>query len=202
MKRSIRQVHVIGALSTAVVVLTGPLLVVAPLYTALRNDTVQTQVAEAANNAARLQLAELAKQNSNLTQLRSELEQVRGQITRADELRDASALASAAARSSGARIVEITFGDRQVFVAPAGSGLGDDGTPAVPLATPDPNTVHVQLPVTFEVEVPSTASAATFIEGLRSGQRMLQVVQAQCSPTNDAKRFTLTVDALMFAAKG
>jgi hypothetical protein len=202
MQRTRRQVHLIGAASVAVVVLTGPLLVVGPLFTALRNDSIQAQVAANANQVARLQLAELVRQDSTAAELRGELDHVRSQITREDELRDASALASSAAKSSGARIVGITFTGRQGFVAPTGAGLGDDGTPVVPPTTPEPNAVHVQLPVTFEAEVSSTAKAAAFIEGLRAGPRMLQVVQVDCSATSEPGRFSVTVDALIFAAKG
>jgi hypothetical protein len=96
----------------------------------------------------------------------------------------------------------ITFADRQVFAAPTGLGMGADGKPTAPQATAEPNTARFQLPVTFEVEVTSTTQAAAFLEGLRLGTRLLQVVQAQCSPTNADGRFTLTVDALLFSAEG
>ena len=84
--------------------------------------------------------------------LRRDLERLREQITEADELRDASALASAAAKASGARIVAITFGNRQVLATPTGTGMGNDGTPTAPQVTAEPNTPQVQLPVTFDVE--------------------------------------------------
>ncbi len=88
---------------------------------------LQSELAASPNDLQAAQLAELAKQDSGIAQTNGDLSHVRRQITVHDELRDASALASEAARSSGARIVAITFADRQVFAAPAGLGMGADG---------------------------------------------------------------------------
>lgn len=200
MEMTRRRIHLIGGSLVTAVVLIGSLLVMGPQLSAAHSANLQSELAANSDQATRAQLAELAKQDSGIAQTNGDLSHVRRQITVHDELRDASALASEAAKSSGARIVAITFADRQVFAAPAGLGMGADGTPTAPQATADPNTSRFQLPVTFEVEVTSTTQAAAFLEGLRLGTRLLQVVQAQCSPTNAAERFTLTVDALLFSA--
>jgi len=202
MEMSRRRINLIGGSLVTAVVVIGSLLVMAPQLSALQSANVQSELAANSDQATRAQLADLAKQDSGVAQTNGDLSHVRRQITVHDELRDASALASEAARSSGARIVAITFSERQVFAAPAGQGMGDDGTPTAPQATVQPNTERLQLPVTFEVEVTSTTQAAAFLEGLRLGTRLLQVVQAQCSPTNADQRFTLTVDALLFSAEG
>jgi hypothetical protein len=201
MNRSRAQVHLIGGVSAAVIVLTGPVLVLAPLLGTLRAADIQRTVEAKSEEVTRAQLAELAAQNLNVDTLSAELARVRTQITPQDELSDASALGSAAAKSAGARVVAITFGDRQAFAPPTGLGLGDGGTPTTPQDPAGPDAVRSQIPVTFEVEVKSTAQAAAFLEGLRAGPRLVQVVEVQCSPTADASRFTVTVDALIFVAR-
>lgn len=201
MEMSRRRIHLIGGSLVTAVILTGSLLVMGPQLGAAQFANAQSELAAQSDQATRAQLAELAKQNSGAAQTNGDLSHVRRQITAHDELRDASALASEAAKSSGARIVAITFGDRQVFAAPTGLGMGDDGTPTAPQAAAEPDTSRFQLPVSFEVEVTSTAQAAAFLEALRLGTRLLQVVEVQCSQTNDAGRFTLTVDALLFSAE-
>jgi hypothetical protein len=201
MEMSRRRINLIGGSLVTTVVVIGSLLVMVPQLSAAQSANAQSDLAANSDQATRTELAELAKQDSGIAQTNGDLSHVRGQITTHDELRDASALASEAARSSGARIVAITFADRKAFAAPAGLGMGDDGTPTAPQATAEPKTSRFQLPVTFEVEVTGTTQAASFLEGLRLGTRLLQVVQAQCSSTNDPEKFTLTVDALLFSAE-
>jgi hypothetical protein len=200
MEMSRRRINLIGGSVVTAVVVIGSLLVMVPQISSAQSANVQSELAANTDQATRAELAELEKQNSGVAQTNGDLSSVRRQVTAHDELRDASALASEAARSSGARIVAITFANRQVFVAPTGLGVGDGGTPTAPQATAVPNTSRFQLPVTFEVEVTSTTQAAAFLDGLRLGTRLLQVVQAQCSSTNDPAKLTLTVDALLFSA--
>jgi hypothetical protein len=200
MEMSRRRINLIGGSVVTAVVVIGSLLVMVPQISSAQSANVQSELAANSDQATRAELAELQRQNSGVAQTNGDLSSVRRQVTAHDELRDASALASEAARSSGARIVAITFANRQVFVAPTGLGVGDDGTSTAPQATAVPNTSRFQLPVTFEAEVTSTTQAAAFLDGLRLGTRLLQVVQAQCSPTNDPAKFTLTVDALLFSA--
>jgi hypothetical protein len=201
MEVSRRLINVVGATAWILVVVPGSLAVTVPLFIEARNASVQAEVAASADREARAELAELVRQDARVAELRADLNRLRTQIAAQADLRDASALASNAAKASGARIVAITFAEREVFAAPTGLGMGDDGTPNAPQAPVEPNTLHLQIPVTFEVEVSSTAQAAAFLAGLRSGPRMVRVVQAQASPTNDAKLFTLTVDALIFSAR-
>ncbi|MGV8908552.1 MAG: hypothetical protein ACOH1Y_06175 [Propionicimonas sp.] len=185
-----------------IVALAGSLLVVTPLFDGARGVHEQTLLATSSDQLTRDNLAELAKDDARYAELHNSLLLLRRQITAQDELLDAPALAAAAARSAGGRVVAITFANGQIFAAPTGVGIGEDGTATAPQATAQADTPALQLPVRFEVEVASTAQAAAFIEGLRAGPRLLQVVQAQCSPTNDAKLFTVTVDALIFAVRG
>lgn len=201
MAQSRRRVNAIGIIMAAAILIAGTLQMV---FVSLDIQTTVTHAAELAhsNELTKRELADLANQEAMLPSMRKDVEALRKQITEADELSDASALASAAAKSSGARMVAINFGDRQVFAAPTGLGVGVDGTPQAPAVAPEPGAPALQLPVTFEVEVSSAAQAAGFLKGLQSGPRLLQVVQAQSSRTNDAKRFTMTVDALIFTAKG
>lgn len=202
MEMSRRRIHVIGLTSVIVLTAAGSLLVVAPLFDGARGVHEQTLLASNADELTRGNLAELAKEDARYAELHNDLLLLRRQITAQDELRDASALASSAAKSAGGRIVAITFANGQIFAAPTGVGMGEDGQAAVPQAPAQADTPVLQLPVTFEVEVSSAAQAAAFVEGLREGPRLLQLVQVQCSPTNDAKLFTVTVDALIFAARG
>ncbi len=197
-----RLINLIGATTAAVILIAGSLLVVLPLFSAAQNATAQAAAAAKSDEQMRAQLAELARQEPWQTEARNGLARARWMIPAQDELRDASALASAAAKSSGARIVAISYSGRQVFTPPTGAGIGEDGRPIAPPAAAEPNTPQVQLPVTFEAEVSSMAQAAAFMDGLRIGPRLVQVVQAECSSTNGVKRFTVTVDVLIFAAKG
>ena len=202
MEMSRQRIHTIGLTAVIAVALAGSLLVVGPLFDGARAVHEQTLLAANSDQLTREKLAELAIEDARYAELHNELLLLRRQITTQDELLDASALASGAAKSAGGRIVAITFADGQIFAAPTGVGMGEDGTATTPQAPAQANTPALQLPVTFEVEVASAAQAAAFIDGLRAGPRLLQVVQAQCSPTTDAKLFTVTVDALIFAARG
>lgn len=202
MDMSRRRIHLIGLTSVIVLGLAGSLLVVGPLFEASRAVHEQTLLASNADQLTRDHLAELANEDARYAELHNGLLLLRRQITAQDELRDASALASSAAKSAGGRIVGITFAGGQIFMAPTGVGVGEDGTATAPQAPAQADTPVLQLPVRFEVEVSSAAHAAAFVDGLRAGPRLLQVVQVQCSPTNDPKLFTVTVDALIFAARG
>lgn len=196
-----RQVNLIGIAAITVVAVVGTLLVSLPLFNAVQNAANQASASVESDRVTRAELAVLAKQDVWRAKAENDLRFARWQIPEADELRDASALASVAAKASGARIASITFAGRQVFARPAGVGLGEDGTPAAAQVPAEPGTPWVQLPVRFEVEVSNTAQAAAFLDGLRGGPRVLQVVQAQSSPTNGAKLSIVTVDALIFAAR-
>lgn len=196
-----RQVNLIGIAAITVVAVVGTLLVSLPLFNAVQNAANQASASVESDRVTRAELAVLAKQDVWRAKAENDLRFARWQIPEADELRDASALASVAAKASGARIASITFAGRQVFARPAGVGLGEDGTPAAAQVPAEPGTPWVQLPVRFEVEVSNTAQAAAFLDGLRGGPRVLQVVQAQSSPTNGAELSIVTVDALIFAAR-
>jgi hypothetical protein len=195
-----RLINLIGAAVVTLILVAGMTLAVVPVFSTAKASSDAAEAATAANATTKARVATLAEQNARLEELRTELANLRLQLTADDELLDASALASTAAKSSGARVVAITFGDRQTFTAPAGGGLAD--TKSTTTTKADANTAQVQIPVTFEAETTSVSQAANFIDGLRTGTRLLQIVQAECAPTNNAKKFTVTVDALVFAAKG
>lgn len=201
MEMSRRRIHLIGASVVAGLVLSGSLLVVLPLLGAAASASTQADEATNAQQVVRARLTDLARRRAVVEELYNQVDGLRTQIPAQDERTDASVLAAAAAKSAGARIVAVTFADRQGFVAPTGLGLSEEGTPAAPRATAAPDTSSFQLPVTFEAEVSSAAQAAAFIDGLRTGSRVVQVVQAQSAATNNAQLFTLTVETLMFAAK-
>lgn len=197
-----RLINLIGTAVVAAIILGSSLLVMLPLFGAAQEAVLQTKQASALNQTTRVKLDQLAAQDADLPELTRQLDILRTQLTADDELQGASALASSAAKSSGARIVSIAFGERQVFAPPSGAGIGADGKPLVPQTAAKPDTVQVQIPVTIEAEVSSPDRAAAFIDGLRAGPRLLQVVQATSSPTNDTKRLIVTVDALVFSANG
>lgn len=196
-----QQINLVGAAAVAVVALSGTALVVVPLFSAAQQISIQAAATAVSDGITRDRLAELVTQVQQRERSRNDLLVARSQIPEADELQDASALASAAAKSAGARIVSITFAGRQVFASPAGVGMGEDGTPTAAQVLAEPGTPWVQLPVRIEVEVSGTVQAAVFLDGLRAGPRILQVVQAQSSATNSAKLSTVTVDALIFSAR-
>lgn len=201
MEMSRRRIHVIGASVVAGLLLSGSSLVVLPLLGAARSASAQAEAATNAQQVVRARLTDLEKRRAVVEELYARVDGLRTQIPVQDERTDASVLAAAAARSAGAKIVAITFADRQVFAAPTGLGLSDAGTPVAPQATAEPDSSSFQLPVTFEAEVSSAAQAAAFIDGLRTGSRVVQVVQAESSATNNTQLFTLTVETLMFSAK-
>jgi len=202
MEMSRRRIHLIGASAVAALLLSGSLLVVVPLLGAAQSANAQAEQSINAEHVTRGQLTQLAKRGSVPGELYGRLDRLRMQIPVQDERKDASVLASAAAKSTGARIVAISFAGRQVFAAPTGLGRGDEGAQTRPeAASAQPDSPSFQLPVAFEAEVSSAAQAAAFIDVLRTGSRVLQVVQAQSSATNGSERFTVTVDALIFSAK-
>jgi hypothetical protein len=197
-----RLINLIGAAVVMIIIIAGTLLVAAPLFNSAFEATTQAAVAAKSNEVMRELLNKRVEQNSRLDEYKSLLATLRGEIPVEAELRDASALVSAAAKASGARVQSITFGEPKVFVPPVGGGMGTDGQPNATQTNADADTPTVQIPVTFEAEVSGAAQAAAFVDGLRAGPRQLQVVEAVSSPTNSGKRFTVTVDALIFAAKG
>ena len=204
MEMSRRLINLIGSSVVAVVVLmVASLLVVVPSTQRATDTTAQAELAADSDQVTRAELAELAKQEVLVPWLQHDLDL---------SLRDGRSPSGRTARR-----ISFGIGGRQVLWCqdrgdhlcrsaglrrPTGTGVGDDGTPTAPQATPSRALHRLQLPVTFEVEVSSTAQAAAFLDGLRAGPRLLQVVQAQSSATNDAKRFTVTVDALIFSARG
>lgn len=196
-----RLINLIGTAVMAAIVLAGLALAAIPLLSSAHLVSLKVTATEDSNRGMQARIDLMSEQQSKLGTLEAELASLRQQITAADELRDGSALASKAAKASGARLVAVSFGTRQVFAAPIGGGIDEEGNAAAQGPGADANAAKVQIPVTLEAEVTSPAQAAAFIDGLRSGPRLLQVVEADCSPTNDAKRFTVTVDALIFAAK-
>lgn len=197
-----RLINLIGAAVVVIIIVAGTLLVAAPLFSSAAEASTHAASAAKSNEMMRDLLKKRVEQNAELGELQTRLTTLRGEIPAEWELRDASALVSAAATASGARVQAITFGEPKVFVAPVGGGMGTDGQPKAKQENADAATPTVQIPVTFEAEVSSATQAAAFVDGLRAGPRQLQVVEAVSSPTNNAKRFTVTVDALVFAAKG
>jgi hypothetical protein len=196
-----RLINLIGAAVVVIILIAGNLLVAGPLFNSAVETAAHAEAVRQSNEVMRDLLDRRIDQDAHMGELRIRLTALRAEIPAELELRDASALVSAAAKASGARVQSIVFGEPKVFVAPAGGGMGTDGQPNAKQEKADAKTPTVQIPVTFEAEVSSATQAAAFVDGLRAGPRQLQVVEAVSSPTNNDQRFTVTVDALVFAAK-
>lgn len=201
MEMSRRLINLIGISLVLVILIAGFSLLAWPLFGAASAAATQAGALAESNQNMQTQLNDQIELAKNKAALAAEVAGLRREIPVQDELRDVSAVASAAAATSGARITAISFGDPQVFAAPAGGGIGTDGKP-VQKQTPATNTTtQIQIPVTVEAEVGSATQAAQFVDGLRTGSRLFQLVQVDTSQTTDPARYVVTVDALIFSLR-
>lgn len=201
MEMSRRLVNIIGAAAVALMLILGFSAVAWPLFSAASGAARQASVVAQTNAELQADLDQQIKLNQNKDVLEAEVARLHREIPFDEELRDVSAVASTAASTSGARIVSIEFGDAQVFAAPTGGGVGTDGKPANKAKAADAKTIQIQIPVTIEAEASSATQAAQFVDGLRTGYRLMQFVQVDTTQTTDASRFAVTIDALIFSQR-
>lgn len=201
MTMSRRLINLIGAAAIALILILGFSALAWPLFSAASGAARQAVGAAQTNAELRAELDQQIELAKNKDALEAEVARLHREIPFDEELRDVSAVASAAASTSGARIVSIGFGDAQVFAAPSGGGVGTDGKPANQSKTADANTIQVQIPVTIEAEAGSATQATEFVDGLRTGYRLMQFVQVDTAQTTDPSRYTVTIDALIFSQR-
>lgn len=201
MEMSRRLINLIGISLVLVILVAGFSLLAWPLFGAATAAATQASALAQSNSDLRSELGKRMELAKNKAALAAELAKLRREIPAQAELRDVSAVASSAAATSGARITAISFGDPQVFAAPSGGGLGTDGKPIQKQTPATVKTAQVQIPVTIEAEVANTIQATRFVDGLRAGSRLFQLVQVDTSATTDQNRYTVTVDALIFSLK-
>lgn len=202
MEISRRLINLIGASLVLVILVAGFSLLAWPLFGAAGAAAAQVSALKQSNADLQSELGKRMELAKNKAALEAEVAGLQREIPAQAELRDVSAVASSAAASSGARITAISFGDPQVFTAPSGGGVGPDGKPIQKQTPANAKTAQVQIPVTIEAEVANTTQATRFIDGLRTGSRLFQIVQATTSQTTELTRYTVTVDALIFSLKG
>lgn len=201
MEMSRRLINLIGAAAIALILILGFSGVAWPLFSAAGGAARQTGELASANAKMQADLDEQIQMARDKGALEAEVARLHREIPFDEELRDVSAVASTAASTSGARIVSIAFGDAQVFAAPTGGGIGTDGKPATKPNPADASTIQVQIPVTIEAEAGSATQATEFVDGLRTGYRLIQFVQVDTSQTTDPSRYAVTIDALIFSQR-
>lgn len=201
MEMSRRLVNLIGAAAIGLILILGFSAVAWPLFSVASGAARQASGVAQTNGELQAELDHQMEMANNKAALEAEVARLHREIPFDEELRDVSAVASGAASTSGARIVSIEFGDAQVFAAPTGGGIGTDGKPAKAPKPADANTIQVQIPVTIEAEAGSATQATEFVDGLRTGYRLMQFVQVDTSQTTDPSRYAITIDALIFSQR-
>lgn len=201
MEMSRRLINLVGVSVVLVILVAGFSLLAWPLFGAASGTAAQASALAQSNADLRSELDKRIELAKNKAALEAEVAGLRREIPAQAELRDVSAVASTAAGNSGARITAISFGDPQVFTAPSGGGIGTDGKPVQKQTPANAKTAQVQIPVTIEAEVSNTMQATRFVDGLRTGSRLFQIIQVDTSQTTEQNRYTVTVDALIFSLK-
>lgn len=198
-----RLINLIGTVLVVGLLAVGVFMVAWPLYMGhLEVEAQRLSVAQAnAVQAARIQ--ELAAQQAELPVLTAELDDLRGQIPETIALDQVSKLAVSAADAAGAHLESFAVGDTVVFTPPAGA-ITDSVTGQKSAAEADPSEAaaesqRLQTSVSFEVTAASQAQVTQFVDHLRTGSRLVQIVQVLTSTGEGAPvKVTATVTALVF----
>ncbi|HRA76970.1 MAG TPA: hypothetical protein PLE12_12125 [Propionicimonas sp.] len=209
-----RLIHLVGILLVLGVFIAGIMLVALPVYLG-SVDVLAEQKSVADSNSLRMaQIETLKNQQAVLPEVQRDLAGLRRQIPATQLLDEVSELGVAAAEDAGVDITSFTSTDPVSFVPPAGvPGAGTvAGTPAAPAAVEgsagdsEPSEAKLQIPVTFIVTSGTRARIPEFVDGLRAGPRLLQIVSvtttaaaaASADGVPGATTYQATVAALAF----
>ncbi|MDJ0337780.1 hypothetical protein [Cryobacterium sp. PH31-O1] len=202
-----------GAFVLVLLILLAGIFVIVPRVSETRSDHAETRSVEAANNDTTAQIESRVQDLGDLDNLRDNLvDQQLAVPTTIDASTFISQLAASAV-TLGVTVDEISFGDPESPTAPvdavaaAAAAAAAAGTPEAPDATGTPApTAATATPESFLV-IPVSLSIGgsytgvlDFIEGLRTGERLVSIVSfaTDISGEADAGTVTATISALIY----
>jgi type II secretory pathway pseudopilin PulG len=184
-----RLIHLVGIVGVLGVFIAGIMLVALPVYLG-SVDVLAEQKNVADSNSLRMaQIEALKSQLDRLPEVQSELAGLRQQIPASPLLDEVSQLGVAAAQDAGVELGSITSAGVSTFVPPAGTAVagieaaaagagGDAGTTVAEGTAGDsePAEDKLQIDITFVVSTGDKSRIPEFVDGLREGPRLLQIV--------------------------
>lgn len=189
-----RLVNLLGMLAVMVALVAGLLLVALPVYLGSRDVETETEAVAQSNQVTALQIDGLAAQQGNLPTLKDELSELRGEITDLPRLDAVSALVVRSAAASDSKLTSFNVGEPAPYAPPAGVPLTDRAAPA-PAPSSEPGTPQ-QVQVAVGVTASTQAEISRFVDELREGPRLVQVVGVKTGVRDDL--FEATVTAIAF----
>jgi len=194
-----RLINLIGTVLVVGLLAVGIFMVAWPLYTGHLEVEAQRLSVAQSNDVQAARIQELAKQQAELPALTAELDGLRQQIPVTASLDQASKLAVAAAEATGSHLQAFAVGDTVEFVPPAGVVADAAAQPSEPADGSAAESPRLQTSVSFTITTDSTAQVAEFVDKLRTGSRLVQIVQVLVSTGDEVPVVvTGTVTALIF----
>jgi len=194
-----RLINLIGTVLVVGMLAVGIFMVAWPLYTGHLEVEAQRLSVAQSNDVQAARIQELAKQQAELPALTAELDGLRQQIPVTASLDQASKLAVAAAEATGSHLQAFAVGDTVEFVPPAGVVADAAAQPSEPADGSAAESPRLQTSVSFTITTDSTAQVAEFVDKLRTGSRLVQIVQVLVSTGDEVPVVvTGTVTALIF----
>lgn len=194
-----RLINLIGTVLVVGMLAVGIFMVAWPLYTGHLEVEAQRLSVAQSNDVQAARIQELAKQQAELPALTAELDGLRQQIPVTASLDQASKLAVAAAEATGSHLQAFAVGDTVEFVPPAGVVADAAAQPSAPADGSAAESPRLQTSVSFTITTDSTAQVAEFVDKLRTGSRLVQIVQVLVSTGDEVPVVvTGTVTALIF----
>lgn len=208
-------ISALGALIAVVLVAAGVFLVALPIYLSATGVHGQADAAAATNDQLQVRVDALAAQAKDTTQLTQAVAQLRAQIPSAAGVDQLVDLVTTAASAAGVTITSITpspavaFAPRTSEVAAAdAANTATAGSAGSSATTPATGTTaapvgRLQVPIAITVTAKDAAQAASFLDALRAGPRLLAIVGTSATETGTGSStggaLTVTVSALAFA---
>lgn len=200
--------HVVTAIGLIVslgVIALGVSLVALPLYFQSLGVAGQTATVTQTNAIYQAQVDGLRAEEENLDEINAQVESLRVQIPETGELDDVFEIVGNAAVEAGVTLTNVTAGEQVVFAvrtgpeddaaaapAPDAGAEGEDtadagdatagGTTAEPTAPTPATEGRQQVDFTIAATAPDMAAATAFLDALRSGPRLLNLVQVITLP--------------------
>ena len=198
-----RLINLIGTVLVVGLFAIGTFMVAWPLYTGYLEVEAQRLSVAQSNDLQAARIQELAKQQAELPALTAELDGLRQQIPVVESLDQASKLAVASAESSGTHLQAFAIGDTVEFAPPAGVVTDPAAQAPAPAAgSGAEESPRLQTSVSFTITGGSTAQVAQFVDKLRTGSRLVQIVQVLTSTGDEVPAVvTGTVTALVFVQR-
>jgi len=195
-----RLINLIGTVLALGLIAAGLLLIAGPVFLGSFEVEAQRITVAQSNDLLAAQVSALAEQAADLPALESELAGLRRGIPMSAGMDQVSALAVKAADGAGVELQSFDVGATAIFAPPVGKlAEGAAEAPAPAEGADAAEEPRQQVSVSIVVESDSGTEAADFVDRLRKGPRLLQIVQVVNTASSVATvKGTTTVTALAF----